>query len=35
MLVISKDGLFMVRSSDGAVIKLFDGTRWMNEKKKK
>jgi hypothetical protein len=33
--VVSKDGLSMVRQSDGAVIKVFDGTDWMSEKRKK
>jgi hypothetical protein len=32
--VIRKDGLFMVRPSDGAVIKVYDGTNWMEKKKK-
>jgi hypothetical protein len=32
--VVSKDGLSMVRPSDGAVIKVFDGTNWMATKKK-
>jgi hypothetical protein len=31
--VVSKDGLSMVRPSDGAVIKVFDGTNWMEKKK--
>jgi hypothetical protein len=31
----SKEAPRLVRSSDGAVIKVFDGTGWMSEKKKK
>jgi hypothetical protein len=34
MWVIRKDGLFMVLPSDGAVIKVYDGTNWMEKKKK-
>lgn len=33
--VVSKEGLFMVRPSDGAVVKVFDGTGWMREKKQR
>jgi hypothetical protein len=33
--VVSKEGLFMVRPSDGAVVKVFDGTGWMSEKRKR
>jgi len=33
--VVSRQGLYMVRPSDGKVIQVFKGTDWMDEKKKK
>jgi hypothetical protein len=32
--VVSRQGLYMVRPSDGKVIQVFKGTDWMDEKKK-
>ena len=32
--VISREGLYMVRPSDGKVMQVFQGTDWMSEKKK-
>lgn len=33
--VVSKEGLFMVRPSDGGMVKVFDGTGWMSDKSDK
>ena len=32
--VISREGLYMVRPSDGKVMQVFQGTDWMKDKKK-
>jgi hypothetical protein len=33
--VVSREGLFMVRPSDGQVLQVYKNNDWMNEKKKK